>query len=448
MIGAAARPRLLTVSELAARLAGSLDREFGLIWVAGEISSLRRAASGHVYFVLKDERSQLGAVCFRRALSVLPFVPHDGLQVVVAARVGLYPQRGSLQLYVESMEPLGLGALRLAFEQLKSRLESEGLFATERKRALPRFPRVVGVVTALRGAAVHDIRRVLGDRWPLARVLVRPVRVQGAEAASDVAAGIVELTAQPDVEVVIVGRGGGSLEDLWAFNTEAVARAIVASPVPVISAVGHEVDVTIADYAADARAPTPSAAGTLAVPDRRELVRMVDGAALRLRRLVARRLAAVRERLERHARVVGAERRRLAAHAVRLDDLARRAHRAMLVRLARERREIAHDVSRLAAAHPAARLARYADAVAALERRLVHGVRRPLGEARARLRTVAGKLDVLSPLGSLARGYAIVRRDDGQVVRAAAALAPGDVVGILLARGRAWARIIDTEDGE
>jgi exodeoxyribonuclease VII large subunit len=346
------------------------------------------------------------------------------------------------------MEPLGLGALRLAFEQLKSRLEAEGLFAAERKRPLPRFPRVVGVVTALRGAAVHDIRRVLGDRWPAARVLLRPVRVQGAEAASDVAAGIAELAAVPDVEVVIVGRGGGSLEDLWAFNTEAVARAIVESPVPVISAVGHEVDVTIADYAADARAPTPSAAGALAVPDRRELVRLVDTAALRLRRLLARRVAAVRERLARHARVVGAEHRRLRAHAVRVDDLARRAHRAMLARLARERREIAHDVNRLAAAHPAARLARAGDAVADLERRLAHAVRRPLAGARARLGAAAGKLDVLSPLASLARGYAIVRREDGQVVRNAGTLGPGEVVGILLAHGRARARIIDTEDGE
>ncbi|HWP65622.1 MAG TPA: exodeoxyribonuclease VII large subunit, partial [Candidatus Limnocylindria bacterium] len=250
MIGAAARPRLLTVSELAARLSGTLDREYAVVWVAGEISSLRRAASGHVYFVLKDERCQLGAVCFRRTLAVLPFVPHDGLQVVVGARVGLYAERGALQLYVESMEPLGLGALRLAFEQLKERLEAEGLFAAERKRPLPRFPRQVGVVTALHGAAIHDIRRVLADRWPAARVLVRPVRVQGAEAAADVAAGIREITAVPGLDVVIVGRGGGSLEDLWAFNTEAVARAIVASPVPVISAVGHEIDVTIADYAA------------------------------------------------------------------------------------------------------------------------------------------------------------------------------------------------------
>jgi exodeoxyribonuclease VII large subunit len=446
MIGAAARSRLLTVSELAARLNQTLDAEYASVWVAGEISSLRRAASGHVYFALKDDRSQLSAVCFRRTLAVLPFAPQEGLEVVVAARLGLYPERGALQLYVESMEPLGLGALRLAFEQLKERLEAEGLFAAERKRALPPFPRVVGVVTALRGAAVHDIRRVLADRWPAARVLIRPVRVQGAEAAADVAAGIAEVTTLPGVDVVIVGRGGGSLEDLCAFNTEAVARAIVASPVPVISAVGHEIDVTIADYAADARAPTPTAAGMLAVPDRRDLARVVAEAAQRLRRLLVRQVGGVRERLDRHARVVVAQRRRLQERAVHLDALGRRARRAVQARVAWDQRELTRLAERLAAAHPATRLAGASQHVRAQRARLAQAVLRPLARARARLGTAAGKLDVLSPLGSLARGYAIVRREDGGVVRDAAALSAGDLVVMLLARGRARARIVDTEE--
>jgi exodeoxyribonuclease VII large subunit len=448
MIGAAARSRLLTVSELTARLAETLEREYGVVWVAGEISSCRRAASGHVYFVLKDERSQVGAVCFRRTLATLPFVPRDGIEVVVAGRVGLYPERGALQLYVEAMEPLGLGALRLAFEQLKARLEADGLFAVERKRAVPRFPRVVGVVTALRGAAVRDILRVLADRWPVARVVVRPVRVQGAEAAADVAAGIAELTALPEIDVVIVGRGGGSLEDLWAFNTEAVARAIVASRVPVISAVGHEIDVTIADYAADVRAPTPTAAGALAVPDRRELERALEETAVRLRRLLVRRVTTAREGVARYARAVGAQRRRLQEHAVRADELGRRARRAVLARVAWERREVRRAAERLAAAHPAARLARAGEQVRGLATRLGGAVRRSVTEARARLGAAAGKLDVLSPLASLARGYAIVRREDGRVVRHAAALRAGDVVALLLARGRARARIVDTEESE
>jgi exodeoxyribonuclease VII large subunit len=448
MIGAAARPRLLTVSELAARLNETLDSEYAIVWVAGEISSLRRAASGHVYFVLKDARSQLGAVCFRRTLATLPFVPQEGIEVVVQARIGLYPERGALQLYVESMEPLGLGALRLAFEQLRERLEAEGLFAAERKRVLPRFPRVVGVVTALRGAAVHDIRRVLADRWPAAQVLIRPVRVQGAEAAADVAAGIAEVTTLAGVDVVIVGRGGGSLEDLWAFNTEAVARAIVAAPVPVISAVGHEIDVTIADYAADVRAPTPTAAGALAVPDRRELGRVVAAAGQRLCRLLLRQVTEVRERLERHARVVGAQRRRLQERAVHVDALGRRARRAVQTRVAWDRRELLRLAERLGAAHPAARVAREAAHVTALQARLAQAVRRPVTQARARLGAAAGKLDVLSPLASLARGYAIVRREDGRVVRDTTALSAGDLVVMLLARGRARARIVDTEDSE
>jgi exodeoxyribonuclease VII large subunit len=448
MIGATARPRLLSVSELAARLSESLDRDFAAVWVAGEISSLRRAASGHVYFVLKDRWSQLTAVCFRRTLAALPFVPEDGLEVVVAARLGLYRERGALQLYVDSMEPLGLGALRLAFEQLKGRLEAEGLFATERKRPLPRFPRLVGVVTALRGAVVHDIRRVLADRWPAAHVLVRPVRVQGADAAADVAAGIAELTRFPGVEVVIVGRGGGSLEDLYAFNTEAVARAIVASPVPIISAVGHEIDVTIADYAADVRAPTPTAAGALAVPDRHELLRSVAGAGARLRRLMVRHLAEARERLARHGRVVAAERRRLQERAVHIDGLGQRMRRALTARLAAQRRELVRLEQRLAAAHPAADVVRKREQLGQLRVRLGHGMRRPAVAARARLAAAAGKLHVLSPLASLARGYAIVRREDGRVVRDAATLAAGDLVAVLFARGRARARIVDTEEPE
>ena len=367
---------------------------------------------------------------------------------MVAGRLGLYPERGALQLYVETMEPLGLGALRLAFEQLKERLEAEGLFAAARKRAVPRFPRVVVVVTALRGAAVRDVLRVLEDRWPVARVIVRPVRVQGAEAAADVAAGIAELTTLPELDVVIVGRGGGSLEDLWAFNTEAVARAIVASPVPVISAVGHEIDVTIADYAADVRAPTPTAAGALAVPDRCELERALGETTVRLRRSLVRRVTAARAHLERYRRAVGAQRRRLDEHAVRADELGRRARRALQQRIARERREFRRLADRLAAAHPAARFARAHEEMQAIRLRLARAVRRSVAEARVRLGSAAGKLDVLSPLASLARGYAIVRRDDGRVVRDAGTLTAGDVVALLLARGRARARIVDTEEGE
>src|SRR5207249_2072952 len=271
MLRAEPAPRVLTVTQLAALVREALEGGVGRVWVAGEISNLRPAPSGHVYFTLKDEQSQLGAVLFRSAAQTLAFRPADGMEVLVSARVGLYPPRGTLQLYVDTMEPRGLGALQLAFEQLKARLGAEGLFAAGRKRPLPRFPRAVGIVTALGGAVIHDMRTVLRKRWPACRIVVRPVRVQGAGAGREVAEGIEDLNRLGGLDVLIVGRGGGALEDLWAFNEEVTARAIAASAIPVVSAVGHEVDFTIADFVADARAPTPTAAAALVVPDREEV---------------------------------------------------------------------------------------------------------------------------------------------------------------------------------
>src|SRR5439155_709362 len=289
--------RALSVTELALMLRSALETGVGTVWVGGEISNLKRPASGHLYFTLKDKQTQLAAVMFRSAAQVLVFQPTDGMDVVVRARADVYPARGSLQLYVEAMEPRGLGALTLAYEQLKAELLAEGLFADERKRPLPRWPRAVGIVTALHGAAIHDIRTVLRRRWPAATVVVRPVRVQGRGAASEIAAGIADLNRLADVDVLIVGRGGGSLEDLWAFNEEVVARAIAASTVPVVSAVGHEVDITIADFVADARAPTPTAAASLVVPDAAEVADGVARADAALRRALARRVSTARERL-------------------------------------------------------------------------------------------------------------------------------------------------------
>src|SRR5438552_793044 len=316
MLRAGRGPRILSVTGLAQLLRGALDAGVGTVWVAGEISNLKRPASGHLYFTLKDDRTQLAAVMFRSAAQVLVFQPVDGMDVVVRARADLYPARGALQLYVEAMEPRGLGALTLAFEQLKAKLGAEGLFAEERKRPLPRWPRAVGIVTALHGAAIHDMRTVLRRRWPAAGVVVRPVRVQGKGAGREIAAGIADLNRLADVDVVIVGRGGGSLEDLWAFNEEVVARAIAASTVPVVSAVGHEVDITIADFVADARAPTPTAAASLVVPDAAEGADGVARADAALRRALARRVrrwrssspGAARGRASRTRRVDGRRR--------------------------------------------------------------------------------------------------------------------------------------------
>jgi len=437
MLRAGRAPHILSVSELAQLLRSALDAGVGTVWVAGEISNLKRPASGHLYFTLKDDRTQLGAVMFRSAAQVLVFQPADGMDVVVRARADLYPARGALQLYVEAMEPRGLGALTLAFEQLKARLGAEGLFADARKRPLPRWPRAVGIVTALHGAAIHDMRTVLARRWPAAAVVLRPVRVQGRGAAREVAAGIEDLNRLADVDVVIIGRGGGSLEDLWAFNEEVVARAIAASTVPVVSAVGHEVDFTIADFVADARAPTPTAAAALVVPDRIDVVGALARAETGLRGALARRVGQARERLVALDRRLGDPARRLRDLMVRVDELGTRAGRALARRLAWDRRELAALGARLERGGPVARL---------------RGAREQLEAATGRLGFAAAMrvrhaLDALSPLACLERGYAIVRRGDaaGPVVSDAAALKAGETVALVFARSRARARVEDTE---
>src|SRR5438445_510043 len=357
MLRAEPAPRVLTVTQLAALVRETLEGGVGRVWVAGEISNLRPAPSGHVYFTLKDEQSQLGAVLFRSAAQVLAFRPADGMEVLISARVSLYPVRGALQLYVDAIEPRGLGALQLAFEQLKVRLGAEGLFAAARKRPLPRFPRAVGIATALRGAVIHDMRTVLRARWPACRIVVRPVRVQGAGAGREVAEAIEDLNRLGGLDVLIVGRGGGSLEDLWAFNEEVVARAIAASAVPVVSAVGHEVDITIADFVADARAPTPTAAASLVVPDAAEVADGVARADAALRRALARRVSTARERLVALDRRLGDPARRVRDLTLAIGERGSRAHRAVARRLASDGRRLAGPGARLERAGPIARLA-------------------------------------------------------------------------------------------
>ena len=345
------------------------------------------------------------------------------------------------------MEPRGLGALQLAFEQLKARLGAEGLFAAGRKRPLPRFPRAVGIVTALGGAVIHDMRTVLRRRWPACRIVVRPVRVQGAGAGREVAAGIEDLNRLGGLDVLIVGRGGGSLEDLWAFNEEVTARAIAASALPVVSAVGHEVDFTIADFVADARAPTPTAAAALVVPDREEVAAGLARAEAALRRALARRVAAARERVAGLERALGDPARRVRDLGQRIDDLAARVRRGLLRRLAWERREVMTLATRLARSGPAPGLPRARERMAAAGERLRFALAVRVRHARGTVEQAAGRLDALSPLACLERGYAIVRRGDstGPVVRDADTLAAGDAVALVFARGRARARIEGTE---
>lgn len=397
-------PRVLRVGELVGALASLLGETFGRVWIVGEISNLRRAASGHCYFTLKDDDAQLRAVCFRGDAARLRFDLEDGLEVLAFAEVSLYEARGELQLVVRQVEPRGVGALRLAFEQLRARLAEEGLFDADRKRALPPFPRTVGVVTSLHGAALHDVLEVTGTRWPAIPLLVADARVQGPAAEIEIVEALQLLAARPEVDVILLVRGGGSLEDLWPFNAEVLARAIVRCPVPIVAGVGHETDVTIADLAADARAPTPSAAAALVVPDRRAL-------ADRLARAEQRLVGAVDARL-------GAGRERLLAWAAALR------HLSPAARIAARQERLARSAERLAAAQAAL-----------------------LTASRTRVALAVGRLDSLSPLAVLARGYAIARRsDDGRVVRRARDVAPGDAIVVRVAEGRVEARVTDVAE--
>lgn len=386
-----AGPHVYSVGEVLSGLRNLLEDRVGRLWIVGELSNLHRARSGHVYFSLKDESGQLRAALFRNAARRLSFEPEDGLEVLVYAELTVYEPRGDLQLIVREIEPRGLGALQLAFEQLRRRLEAEGLFDAGRKRALPRLPSRIGVVTSPTGAAIRDVLEVTGRRYPAASIAIAATRVQGADAEVEIAAAIDAIVAHGKVDVILLVRGGGTLEDLQAFNSEAVARAIVRSPVPVVSGVGHEVDVTIADLAADARAATPSAAAELAVPDGVELRQQLQRSWQRLKQALRAIL---------HARTLG---------------------------LGRER-------DALRALAPTARLAAQRASLNAQTRALIRAIAARAERSRGRLAQLAGRLDSLSPLGVLGRGYALVRRSrDGVIVRTPDQLRSGERLAIRVA---------------
>ena len=289
--------KIFSVSELSQGIKNLLEREYPDVWVTGEVSNFRAAASGHLYFTLKDATAQLRAVCFRNQARYLKFKPQDGISVIARGHLSVYEARGEYQLYVEYLEPAGLGALQLAFEQLKQKLAAEGLFDTARKKPLPLLPRTIGVVTSPTGAVIRDILRILRRRFRNMNVLIYPVKVQGEGAAEEIVEGVKYFNREQNVDVMIVGRGGGSLEDLWAFNEEVVARAIAASGIPVISAVGHETDFTIADFVADLRAPTPSAAAELVVHRKQDFLTELENRARRMTQIVRLQLSEARQRL-------------------------------------------------------------------------------------------------------------------------------------------------------
>jgi exodeoxyribonuclease VII large subunit len=439
---------VLSVSELTARIKEQLEGAFPAVWVEGEISNLRTPGSGHAYFTLKDETAQLRAVLFRNRGRRIRFEPEDGMKVLAFGGLDLYPPRGEYQLVVELLEPKGVGALQYAFEQLKRRLEAEGLFEQARKRPLPAFPRVIGIVTSPTGAAIRDILHIIGRRFGDLRILIVPVRVQGEEAPGEIVAALAMLAAMEELDVVIVGRGGGSIEDLWAFNDERVARAIAASRVPVISAVGHETDYTIADFVADLRAPTPSGAAELVVREKLAVMRALVDLHDRLQQAMASQLERRRERLAALARrrVLTEPGRALREWTRRLDEAqtglaaAVRGHQRML----RHRVELATNA--LSSQHPLARISHGAAVLAQLRGRLAASATHRAKHSRHRLAAAVGRLQSLSPLAVLGRGYSLTRRPSGAVVRTAASLRAGDAIEVLLTEGAVDARVTDVKE--
>ncbi len=392
---------IYTVAQLTREIKGLIEGHFPSVWVVGEVSNFRAHSSGHFYFTLKDGEAQLPAVMFRGANRFLKFKPEDGMEVIANGRVSVYEARGNYQVIVESLEPKGIGALQLAYDQLKKQLEAEGLFDSVRKRPLPFLPQTVGIVTSPTGAVIRDIIHILGRRAPQVHILLFPVNVQGETAAPEIAAAIEQVNRHGEAEVLIVGRGGGSLEDLWAFNTEVVARAIFSSKIPVISAVGHETDFTIADFVADLRAPTPSAAAELAVPVTRDLL-------------------------------------------ASLKDQQRKIHRLMIQALEARRQNLKFCVSHLK--HPRKLLEEWAQRLDGLFTGLEARIQHLLKDRRGYFLQLSGRLDALSPLAVLSRGYSIVRKmlsdgSEGPVVKDAAQVSPGDPLGITLRQGRLRAEV-------
>ena len=437
--GHAPTREVVTVSELTTRIRGVLESTQGEVLVEGEIANSRLWKTGHLYFTLRDEHAQLKAVMFRSAVRYLRFTPEDGLRVVARGRVTVYEPKGEYQIVCEQLQPQGVGALQVAFDQLKRTLEADGLFEATRKRPLPLLPRQIGVVTSLHGAARQDSLKVLARRHPTAHVVIRPVRVQGEGAAGQIARGIDQLSRQEGVDVIIVGRGGGSLEDLWAFNEEPVARAIATATVPVISAVGHEIDVTISDLVADIRAATPSAAAEIVVAGLDELLGRVDQLSDRLRatlRDTVRRLLTSVLELDRRPGVAGWP-ARLAIrgrHAAELTHALTQATRSTLV--TRERRLRSAQL-KLEAHEPGRRVEASRTRLVVAGERLGAAIVHRRQRLEGRLGDLTGRLEALSPLGVLARGYAVCwNANRTAIVRDASAVSVGDDVAITLRQGQ------------
>jgi exodeoxyribonuclease VII large subunit len=435
---APAARRVLTVTELTIRVRDALEQQIGEVWVEGELSNCRVWNTGHLYFTLKDGASQLRGLMFKSALRYLRFKPADGTRVVARGRISVYEPKGEYQLVCEHLEPQGLGALQLAFDQLKKRLEAEGLFDAARKRPLPTLPRKIGIVTSLDGAAIRDIIKVLRRRYANAHLVVCPARVQGLDAVPELARALRQIGRVPGVDVVIVGRGGGSIEDLWAFNEEAVARAIARVPVPVISAVGHETDFTIADFVADVRAPTPSAAAELVVSRKDQFCDRIDRLRDRLAASARGRVQTLGRRvhvIEGRAAFAGFP-GRLAMRGRHAAEVTHALAGAMRVVLSGRSRRLQSLERQLVAFDAGRRLAAIRTRLVQADGRLAGAAARHYDRTRSHLGATIGRLESLSPLAVLGRGYAVAwNADRSRILRDAAAVTPGDAIQVRLAKG-------------
>jgi exodeoxyribonuclease VII large subunit len=438
--------RVLTVSELTGALRELLETTFPEIWVEGELSNAKVWTTGHLYFTLKDGSAQIKGVMFRSALRYLKFKPEDGLHVVVRGRISVYDPKGEYQIVAEHLEPHGFGPLQLAFEQLKKKLAAEGLFEAARKRALPSLPRRIGVVTSIDGAALRDIIRVLRRRYPNAHVVIAPCRVQGDNAAGEIVRALRQIGRIDGVDVVIVARGGGSLEDLWAFNEEKVARAIAASPVPIISGVGHETDFTIADFVADVRAATPSAAAELVVRRKDEFCSNIDRLGNRLDGAVHGRIRRLESRLNAlvarpgYAGFQGRVAMR-GRHAAELTASLRQAVTSSLGRSARRHQLLIRALDQFDPRH---RLAAIRMRLVERDGALAKALTRRLHGADSRFKSVAGRLEGLSPLAVLGRGYAVAwDASRTRILRDAGSLTVGDRIRVTLEHGELGCEVVD-----
>ena len=435
--------RIWSVSELTARISSVLSTQFSNLWVEGEVSNYRAAQSGHLYFTLKDAKAQIRCVCFRQQAIRLKFRPEDGLKLIVRGSISVYEPRGEYQIYVELLEPSGIGALQLAFEQLKRRLAAEGLFDEARKKPLPLLPRRIGVVTSPKGAAVRDVVRILRRRFPNLHLILYPVRVQGEGAAGEIAAGLNYFSRKKSVDVILLARGGGSIEDLWAFNEESVARAIAACAIPVVSGVGHETDFTIADFVADVRASTPSAAAEIVVKSRQEFQRHLGELEHKISQRMRYLLLEYRHQLKELTTHIGFRRLEdlLRRHRQQTDELTQRLGAALEDHIEALRNRLTTAATRITSFDLRARIRSFELRLLQRKAEFAVHIERFLAGKTQLLERLRVQLDERSPLRILQRGFAIVTNAAGKVVSGVDQVAVGDEIGVQLARGRLGAEV-------